>query len=98
MMSIINNFDGGSGLIYCQKRETCENVVNALQRYHVNCKGMLCTFYHLIYIKFYLAYHAALSKIQRNEIQTAWQTNEIPLIVCTIAFGMGIDVSKLKSN
>ena len=39
------------------------------------------------------AYHAALPKKQRNAIQTEWQTDVIPLIVCTIAFGMGIDVS-----
>jgi len=45
-----------------------------------------------LYSNFLLAYHAALTKKQRTEIQTAWQTNIIPLIVCTIAFGMGIEV------
>ena len=46
----------------------------------------------IILSNYILAYHAALTKKQRTEIQTAWQTNVIPLIVCTIAFGMGIDV------
>ena len=38
-----------------------------------------------------LAFHSALSKAERTAAQVNWQKGDIPLIVCTVAFGMGID-------
>jgi len=38
------------------------------------------------------AYHASLSAKERTDIQRKWETDEIPIIISTIAFGMGIDV------
>jgi len=48
--NIVTTFEGNTGLIYCQKRETCDNVVNALQRYGINCKCM--EFYSSLIIVF----------------------------------------------
>jgi ATP-dependent DNA helicase RecQ len=37
------------------------------------------------------AYHAGMSQLERNKIQTDWLNNSVPVIVSTNAFGMGID-------
>lgn len=42
------------------------------------------------------AYHAGMSKNLREEIQTKFIEGDIKLIICTIAFGMGID-QKVRS-
>lgn len=37
------------------------------------------------------AYHAGLSPEQRRQIETAWLTGAMPFVICTSAFGMGIN-------
>lgn len=37
------------------------------------------------------SYHAGLTSVQRNERQEKWLSGELPLLVATKAFGMGID-------
>lgn len=37
------------------------------------------------------AYHGAVSAGTRTEVQRRWQQYETPVVVATIAFGMGID-------
>jgi superfamily II DNA helicase RecQ len=64
------------GIIYCQKRETCDMLATDLKLLNIPCA----------------AYHASLSANERTEIQQKWETNEVPIIISTIAFGMGIDV------
>ena len=73
---IQTRFLNASGIIYCQKRETCDTLAADLAKNGIVCK----------------AYHAALNKQTKTEVQEAWQVGTIPLIICTIAFGMGIDV------
>lgn len=41
-------------------------------------------------------YHAGLSSFQREKKQTAWKNNDVPVIVATNAFGMGIDKSDVR--
>ncbi len=41
-------------------------------------------------------YHAGLSTERRDQAQYKWITNEVRLIVCTNAFGMGIDKSNVR--
>ena len=36
-------------------------------------------------------YHAGLTSFQREQKQEAWKKGEVPVIVATNAFGMGID-------
>jgi len=47
---------------------------------HLNMHGISADFYH-----------AGLSQKERTIKQAKWMSNEVPVIVCTNAFGMGID-------
>lgn len=65
----------GSGIIYCKTRKQTKTVADMLR-----AQGHSADYYH-----------AGLDAAQRNEKQQAWIQNNIRLIVCTNAFGMGID-------
>lgn len=36
-------------------------------------------------------YHAGLKPAERERVQSSWASGEIPVVVATVAFGMGID-------
>ncbi|OUU01546.1 MAG: recombinase RecQ [Bacteroidetes bacterium MED-G17] len=65
----------GIGLIYVNKRAKTEELSQLLE---VN--GISSNFYH-----------AGLDSIQRQKILTRWLKNQYKVLVCTNAFGMGID-------
>lgn len=65
-----------SGIIYCLSRRECEKVAEELKlNYNLNAAY----------------YHAEASADYRQQVQTQWMRNEIPIIVSTVAFGMGIN-------
>lgn len=68
------------GIIYCSKRKDVDKVSA-----HLNEHG---------YIN--LPYHAGLSDQERSRNQKRFVTEEVDLMVATIAFGMGIDRSNLR--
>ena len=73
---IINeSYVGKTGIIYCLSRNRCEQLAKELQRL-----GIVA--HH---------YHAGMVAEERKEVQRKWQKGEYPVIVATIAFGMGID-------
>lgn len=41
-------------------------------------------------------YHGALDSIEKEEMQRAYTTNELKIMVCTNAFGMGIDIPHIR--
>lgn len=65
----------GSGLIYAGTRRECEQLAESISE-----TGLKAA-----------AYHAGLSADLRKKIQTDWIKDDIPLVVATNAFGMGID-------
>ncbi|MBQ9462466.1 MAG: RecQ family ATP-dependent DNA helicase [Bacteroidales bacterium] len=65
----------GSGIVYLRSRRRCEEVAALLR-----AEGVSASFYH-----------AGLGTRSRTERQEAWKTGEIRVMVCTNAFGMGID-------
>ncbi|MDT0214420.1 ATP-dependent DNA helicase RecQ [Rothia sp. ARF10] len=67
--------DAGSGLVYCRTRKGAEAYAAELAS-----RG------HRV-----AAYHAGLRKRRREEVQRAFMTDELDLVVATSAFGMGID-------
>ena len=69
-----------AGIIYVTLQKTAEQVAESLLR-----QGVQAT-----------AYHAGLGPEQRQSIQQQFMSGKIPLIVATIAFGMGIDKSDIR--
>jgi ATP-dependent DNA helicase RecQ len=65
----------GSSIVYCKSRRRTKEISDLL-----NLQGIKADFYH-----------AGLSQEQRNTKQEQWIKNGIRTIVCTNAFGMGID-------
>ena len=86
---------GGCGIIYCQKKATCLTLTILLTNNGVPCSGKSFREAPKLYVAYnvqLIAYHASLDQKTRNEIKELWKNERIPLIVSTIAFGMGIDV------
>ena len=65
----------GSGIVYMRHRRRCEEMAALLAD-----QGVSASFYH-----------AGLGGAVRAERQEAWRRGEIRVMVCTNAFGMGID-------
>jgi len=42
------------------------------------------------------AYHAGLHRDQRAQVQEAWMSGEVPVVVATNAFGMGVDKANVR--
>jgi len=65
----------GSSIIYCRNRRRTREISDL-----INMHGIKSDYYH-----------AGLSQEDRNAKQESWMKNAIRVIVCTNAFGMGID-------
>ncbi len=65
----------GSGIVYMRHRRRCEEVAAFLRENGVSASS----------------YHAGLGGEVRSERQEAWKRGSIRVMVCTNAFGMGID-------
>ncbi|HET9055615.1 MAG TPA: ATP-dependent DNA helicase RecQ [Chitinophagaceae bacterium] len=71
----------GSSIVYCKSRKRTQQVAEALKSYSINADY----------------YHAGLSNDIRNDKQKAWIHNETRVMVCTNAFGMGIDKPDVRT-
>ena len=69
-----------SGIVYCAKRATVEEVCD-----HLRERGIAAT-----------RYHAGLLADERERNQRAFVNDEAPVMVATNAFGMGIDKSNVS--
>jgi ATP-dependent DNA helicase RecQ len=76
----LNARSGQSGIIYCLSRKGTETVSESL-----NAMGFKTA-----------AYHAGLDAQKRSEIQNKFINDDTPIIVATVAFGMGIDKSNVR--
>ena len=65
----------GSAIIYCKSRKRTKEISELLQLQNISADF----------------YHAGLIQEERNKKQEAWIQNTTRVIVCTNAFGMGID-------
>ncbi|MFN9710082.1 MAG: ATP-dependent DNA helicase RecQ [Bacteroidota bacterium] len=69
-----------SGIIYCRSRNKTQELAELL-----SAQGIRADFYH-----------AGLSSEERIKKQDAWMHNEILVMACTNAFGMGIDKADVR--
>ncbi len=66
---------GKTGLVYVRSRRGTEELAQWLTQ-----QGLTA-----------LAYHAGLSAQRRRQVEAQWLSGEVPIVVCTSAFGMGIN-------
>ncbi|MES2589484.1 MAG: ATP-dependent DNA helicase RecQ [Bacteroidota bacterium] len=76
----IDSFQNLTGIIYCQKRKS----VKELAQYLINLKYKVGI------------YHGGLDKTTRENMMKAWLSGEIPIMIATNAFGMGIDKPNVR--
>jgi ATP-dependent DNA helicase RecQ len=71
----------GTGIVYCKSRKRTKEISELLQLQNIS-SGF---------------YHAGLSAEERTKKQEDWIKNKIRVIVCTNAFGMGIDKPDVRT-
>ncbi len=71
----------GSSIVYCSSRKQTKELSHLLNLQKISADY----------------YHAGLPQELRKEKQQAWINNEIRVIVCTNAFGMGIDKPDVRT-
>lgn len=80
ILQFLKNRQDESGIIYCLSRKSTETLAEKLKS-----KGYKAE-----------AYHAGLETDDRTRIQDDFVNDRTPIIVATIAFGMGIDKSNVR--
>jgi len=70
----------GSGIVYCRTRRRTKEISDLLNGY-----SLISDFYH-----------AGLDQDTRKEKQERWNKGATPIMVCTNAFGMGIDKGDVR--
>ena len=80
IQNYLSEHKGESGIIYCATRKNVDEVCERL-----NHLGVVAT-----------KYHAGLSDEERKQNQESFLFDEVPLIVATNAFGMGIDKPNVR--
>ena len=71
----------GSGIVYVRSRGETKEIADFLRKNGISAD----------------LYHAGLSHQERNARQEAWIDNKVRVIVCTNAFGMGIDKPDVRT-
>ena len=68
------------GIVYATTRKECEELAAELRASGVDAE----------------AYHAGMGAARRNEVQERFMTDEVGVVVATIAFGMGVDKPNVR--
>ncbi len=68
------------GIVYGTTRKECEELASGLRRAGVNAAH----------------YHAGLAPGERSSVQERFMTDEVDVVVATIAFGMGVDKPNVR--
>ncbi|RYZ25136.1 MAG: ATP-dependent DNA helicase RecQ, partial [Sphingobacteriales bacterium] len=77
----ILNNVAGSSIVYCKSRKQTQQVAELLKLNGINADY----------------YHAGLRSEERTQKQEAWVRNQTRVMVCTNAFGMGIDKPDVRT-
>uniref|UniRef100_A0A8C3TX54 ATP-dependent DNA helicase n=1 Tax=Catharus ustulatus TaxID=91951 RepID=A0A8C3TX54_CATUS len=73
--TINGRYKGLSGIVYCFSQKDSEQVTASLQKLGIKAG----------------TYHANMDAKYKTKVHKGWSTNQIQVVVATVAFGMGID-------
>jgi ATP-dependent DNA helicase RecQ len=79
-LEVIERHENEAGIIYCLRRRDVDELATALQT--KNIKAM--------------PYHAGMTSEERHAAQEAFASEQVDVVVATVAFGMGIDRSNVR--
>jgi ATP-dependent DNA helicase RecQ len=79
-LEVIERHEGDAGIIYCLRRRDVDELAAVLQKKNIKA----------------LPYHAGMTGEQRQAVQEAFASEQVDVIVATVAFGMGIDRSNVR--
>jgi ATP-dependent DNA helicase RecQ len=68
------------GIVYATTRKECEELAAHLRRSGVDAA----------------AYHAGMAAAERSDVQERFMTDELSVVVATVAFGMGVDKPNVR--
>ena len=80
LQTLVSGYGGVSGIVYVTLQHTAEHIATCLQKVGIPAS----------------AYHAGMKYDDRARIQEGFMRGDIPLVVATIAFGMGVDKSDIR--
>ncbi|AFZ60447.1 ATP-dependent DNA helicase RecQ [Anabaena cylindrica FACHB-243] len=80
LLKFIQNRPNQAGLIYVRTRRDSENLAQWLTEIGYKTAS----------------YHAGLGATERRAVEASWLGGKIPFVVCTCAFGMGINKSDVR--
>jgi ATP-dependent DNA helicase RecQ len=80
LLRLITQQVGNTGLVYTRSRQDAETLATWLQE-----QGWATA-----------AYHAGLAAPERRRLEAQWLAGHLPFIICTSAFGMGINKSNTR--
>ncbi len=80
ILQFLTQHADSAGIVYTLSRKSCEELAQKLSQ----------AGYRAAY------YHGAMGAMQRAEVQTAFQRDELQIVCATIAFGMGIDKPNIR--
>jgi ATP-dependent DNA helicase RecQ len=79
-LEVLERHEGEAGIIYCLRRRDVDELSATLLKKGIKVR----------------AYHAGLSGEERQSAQEAFASEQVDVIVATVAFGMGIDRSNVR--
>ncbi|MCK4917139.1 MAG: DNA helicase RecQ [Candidatus Omnitrophica bacterium] len=77
---VLNKHDNEAGIVYCLRRKDVDKISSDLKKLGIDN----------------VRYHAGMSDKERHISQERFTSEEVNLIIATIAFGMGIDRSNIR--
>ncbi|MGB1252115.1 MAG: DNA helicase RecQ [Candidatus Promineifilaceae bacterium] len=80
VVEFVSDHQGQSGIIYCSTRKRVNKIASMLSERGVNC----------------LPYHGGMDSRMRAKNQDLFIRDDVPIIVATIAFGMGINKPNVR--
>ena len=80
IMEVLDRHRGDASIVYVQTRNEAERIADRLRQKGVDAAH----------------YHAGLTADRRAEVHDAFQADRLPVVVATVAFGMGIDRSDVR--